>query len=358
MHGTVDLSRHRELQEQGLLSIQQHPTLPLLIHNYTQRCQWERAWDDMTVKCRGLITDLQGYVVCRPFPKFFNLGEHTAPDSKLPPINWRQEFHVTEKLDGSLGILYPTGNGHAIATRGSFVSDQAIRATSMLRRLGTRISDEHTYLFEIIYPQNRIVIDYGATEELVLLDLVHTSSGLSAPRRVVESAADLLGCRAVATHDLTAEQLANYSSNEPNREGVVVRFADGMRIKIKLNDYVRLHKLITGVNARHIWEHLRDGRLLAELIEHVPDEFMQWVQRIADELDQRYLAIWREASDVLGMTKLRLRDADRKSYAAAFNCHPDIRAILFLMLDGREFRQAIWKQLRPESTATFQQPDE
>jgi hypothetical protein len=38
---------------------------------------------------------------------------------------------VTDKLDGSLGILYPTPDGHAIATRGAFVSEQALHATEL-----------------------------------------------------------------------------------------------------------------------------------------------------------------------------------------------------------------------------------
>ena len=36
----------------------------------------------------------------------------------------------------------------------------------------------------------------------------------------------------------------------PNSEGIVVRFDDGLRVKVKYEEYIRLHKLLTGVNAR------------------------------------------------------------------------------------------------------------
>ena len=43
--------------------------------------------------------------------------------------------------------------------------------------LGT-LDREYTYLFEIIYPSNRIVVDYGSSRRLVLLAAVHTQTGI------------------------------------------------------------------------------------------------------------------------------------------------------------------------------------
>lgn len=354
----IDMAAHRELQEQGILSIQQHPSLPLLIHNYTQKCQWERLWSDITLQCRGLITDLQGNVVCRPFRKFFNLGEHTAPESKLPPINWKQEFYVSEKMDGSLGIVYPTPDGPRMATRGSFVSEQAIRGTEMLAKFPDLFMPGFTYLFEIIYPQNRIVLDYGDMESLVLLDIIETNTGRMLTRVQLERKAEHLGCRLVSHHDLTEEQLAAYSSDDTNREGVVVRFEDGTRIKIKLEEYCRLHKLITGLNAKHIWEYLRDGKSLDELIDRVPDEFMQWVKGIADGLRTEFRGIQSDARDLFRVTRDRLGEAERKDYAEVFKNYPSLSAILFLMLDERPFHEAIWKKLKPDGSACFAAADE
>ena len=84
----------------GLLHKQTHPTLDLTIWNYSPRVQYEKLWDDVTIQCRGLVTNSKGDIVARPFKKFFNYEEHKPED--LP----NETFEVYEKMDGSLGILF------------------------------------------------------------------------------------------------------------------------------------------------------------------------------------------------------------------------------------------------------------
>lgn len=69
-----------------------------------------------------------------------------------------------------------------------------------------------------------------------------------------------------------------------NREGFVIRFANGTRIKFKFEEYKRLHKLITGFSVKAIWEMLKDGQSFEEILSAVPDEFYQWVEKTANEL--------------------------------------------------------------------------
>ncbi len=102
--------------------------------------------------CRGLILDDLGGIVARPFLKFFNFGEGGA-GIPVVPLAVQQasggggkggsggsgggggEFIAYDKLDGSLGITYFYGGKAYIATRGSFVSEQAQVATRMLNEL-------------------------------------------------------------------------------------------------------------------------------------------------------------------------------------------------------------------------------
>ena len=138
--------------EDGLVTKQVHPTLPLTIWNYTDKVQFEGLWDETTLMTRGLVTDNDGNIVARPFKKFFNLDE-----GKYTPT---EEFDVFEKMDGSLGILFNYDNQWVLATRGSFTSDQAIRGMEILKKYKyERLIPGYTYLFEIIYPENRIVVD-------------------------------------------------------------------------------------------------------------------------------------------------------------------------------------------------------
>jgi RNA ligase len=108
------------------LVYERHGPGGLTLYVYTERCVYESAWNLATIAARGLIVDLTARkIVATPFPKFFNLGERdgTAPD--LP-------FTVTEKLDGSLIIIFHHGGVWRTATKGAFESPQALWARDWL----------------------------------------------------------------------------------------------------------------------------------------------------------------------------------------------------------------------------------
>ena len=155
--------------EDGLVYKQVHPNLPLTIWNYTEKVQYENLFDDVTIQTRGLVTDSDGNIVARPFKKFFNLeeGKHT------PTI----DFQVFDKMDGSLGILFYFEGEWILATRGSFTSDQAVKGFEMLQKYNyQKLHKSYTYLFEIIYNNNRIVVRYPF-EDLILLGMIETKTG-------------------------------------------------------------------------------------------------------------------------------------------------------------------------------------
>ncbi len=139
----------------------------LLLFNYTDRAQWAGRWNPFERMSRGLILNhVTGEIVARPFDKFHNWGER-GMTTDAPIVS------VAEKVDGSLGVSRRDEWGNIlISTRGSFDSDQAIWATCWLNRnyppaLLSLWPAECTFLFEIVYPENRIVIDYSGWSGLV-----------------------------------------------------------------------------------------------------------------------------------------------------------------------------------------------
>lgn len=341
----VDLIELRNRKK--YISEQKHIEFDLIIWNYTAACQYDFAWDEYTRICRGLITDLEGNIVSRPFPKFHNLSEHLGDDSRLPSLNWKQNFYVTEKFDGSLGVLYPTPKGYKIATRGSFISEQSIKGTMLLSKLTQNFHPHYTYLFEIIYPENRIVVDYGDSEKLVLLDVVDTLTGKSVYN--FERFAREINCDCV--FDLKLEQKDMEALSGSNREGVVVRFDDGTRIKIKIEEYVRLHRLITGTNARSIWDILQHKGDLKDLLDRVPDEYYNWVKKTEEKIKNDYTSIvvqavkdFAEAPDYF----------NRKEFAeyARKTKYP---SLLFSLLSGKNYTDYVWKLIKPEHFVPFHQ---
>jgi tRNA splicing ligase len=138
------LPKLNKYHNDGLLYKQTHPTLPLTIWNYTPAVQYGEKWDEVTLQCRGLVTDTEGNVVARPFKKFFNLEEN-----KHTPTS---DFEVFDKMDGSCIILFYYNDEWIFATRGSFTSEQAIKAKELSSKYPLKNLDKNnTYVFEIIY---------------------------------------------------------------------------------------------------------------------------------------------------------------------------------------------------------------
>jgi RNA ligase len=135
-----------ELSVKGLVTKQVHKNLPLSIWNYSPKAQYESAWDQypLLLQTRGLIMDNDGNVVARPFKKFFNIEENRHTPT--------QDFEVFEKMDGSCIILFYYNDEWIFATRGSFTSEQAIKAKELSSKYPLENLDKNnTYLFEIIY---------------------------------------------------------------------------------------------------------------------------------------------------------------------------------------------------------------
>jgi len=270
----------------GLVSCRKHPTDDLWILNYTPECQFSKSWNNVTLQCRGLIVNAEGSVVARPFRKFFNLSEHDNPEFSQVPYG--SKFKAYEKMDGSLGIAYVSSRGWEISTRGSFESEQAAFATSLLHtkysHIVPNLNPNWTYLFEIIYRENRIVVDYGDSEELVLLGVIHTSDGAELPL------GDFAHLPFRQPQVFEVSDIASLPRDTQNFEGYVVRFENGLRVKVKLDDYVRLHKLMTGITANRLWEMLASGQDVEAAIKELPDEMYDEVMEQVELLREHHIS--------------------------------------------------------------------
>lgn len=342
----VDVSLLAEMLVDGYVSQRFHPDYPeLAILNYTEKAAFERKWNGVTKNTRGLIYNTETYeVLARPFAKFHNFDEPEAPK-----IEWEQVlYHWANKEDGSLGILYRTPNGYpAIATRGSFASEQAIKGTKMLHDSGMAwvfdeyIDSGYTPLFEIIYPENRIVLNYGTQEYLHLLGYMHIASGAFVPANPAEP-------RKFGT--LTTDL------SRPNAEGWVAWLTPYKAVKIKQADYVELHRIVTGLNRKSIWRALKDGEpTFKALLEQLPDELYKWAEDVARELRKEYATIIREV-DAQYIYMLELAESmgiepdDRRGFALNVQrlAHPEYRGFMFSLLDGRDIQDKVWQMIEPK----------
>lgn len=321
------------LIKEGYISSRKHPSEDLYILNYTPKTQYEGLWNEYTEMCRGLIIDSGGNIKARCFQKFFNYEEVLSNVSLR--LNEGTPFSVYEKMDGSLGILYWVRDEPFVATRGSFESEQAIVATKILKEKYSNLNldKDLTYLFEIIYPSNRICVNYGEKEDLVFLAAFETHSGKEVFPEVSFPSAKKL--------DVDSDFISLKKMNLKNKEGFVVRFDDGFRFKIKFEDYVLLHSMIFSVSSRSIWNSLKEGKEFH--LEGLPDEIFSWIENCKTELLDKYSNLEKESQEVY----FKIKHLDRKSFATEALKY-SFSSILFKMLDEKLYNDIIWKMIEPE----------
>lgn len=326
--------------DEKLVDEKEHPEFPLFLYNYTPQCQYSKAWDDVTKMCRGLIVHKETKeIIARPFTKFFNYEEHAEKGDTLP----NEIPKVYTKLDGSLGILYWWNDEPYIATRGSFTSDQARWATDYIKQPSVyqwvqKLDRGYTHLFEIIYPENRIVISYDFSG-LVHLASVHIETG-----KTKEPDSDF---PMVSSIPFTSYQELK-SLNKKNEEGFVLHYPQvDFRVKVKFDDYVKLHKIVTGLSQIGIWEMLKEG--IDPTTQDIPDEMYAWLDGIVTDLCGKFIKIENECLKVSEEAK---QLPSRKEQAIFITKHKHT-GVIFSMLDGKEYAQAIWKLIRPKGSVTF-----
>jgi len=340
--------------EEGLVYKQVHPTLPLTIWNYSEKVQYENLWNEITLQTRGLVTDDKGNVVARPYKKFFNMeeGKHTpTPD-----------FEVYDKLDGSLGILFNYNGEWVFATRGSFNSDQSIKGLELLQKYDYyKLHKDYTYLFEIIYNDNRIVVKYPY-EDVILLGMIETKTGYDVD--LYNEGVDVrlknlinnIGISIVKKYDGIKDYSILKSMIKDDEEGYVVKFSNGDRMKIKGEEYLRLHKIMTNVSTTSVWEMLSEGNDVLDLLKDVPDEFYNKIKMYVKDLRYNHYRYGEYAHKIYSYFRYgKYGDVEpepsKKEFALHLdNCkvHPKIKSICFAMWDGKDYDKIIWKLLKPE----------
>jgi hypothetical protein len=340
--------------EKGFVYKQVHPTLPLTIWNYTEKVQYDNLWDEITLQTRGLVTDNEGNIVAKPFKKFFNIEEN-----KHTPT---EEFDVYEKMDGSLGILFNYNGEWVMATRGSFTSEQAVKGFNMLKNYDyEKLHKNYTYLFEIIYKENKIVVQYDY-DDLILLGMIETKTGYEVDLH--EEGNDVRLKNLIHNLGLkVVRKFGGVKSYEPlkhfipdSKEGYVVRFTNGDRIKIKGEEYLRLHKLLTNVSTTAIWEMLSEGRDVLELLKDVPDEFYKKIKLYVSELNYNHYRYSEYAGKIYQYFRYgKYGDRDPEPSKKEFALHlqecetnEKIKTLCFMMWDGKSVDKLIWKYIKPE----------
>jgi RNA ligase len=362
-----------ELQD-GYVKEQKHPTLPLTILNYTDKTTYDRRWNDVTMHCRGLIVNrVTQEVVARGPRKFFNYGE---PSATTYPLDTK--VLLSRKEDGSLGIGWfyedPENEGYAegwhwgIATRGSFTSEQATHATELVKANSGRdahyelmqdalddyAADNISYIGEIVYPENRIVLDYAGRDEVIPLGTVNNRTGVIQWRPTIGRD----GYPIITHSDFAPDEVITLAEAlaleiPDNEEGYVLDILDDDlevidHLKLKGDRYKELHAAIFGLSAKAIWEQCQN-RTISAFIESLPDEVQPWAEQQWSDLNRAFDVLWFRTE----YARIAVRDyggETRREQAQYIMQHyADVAPALFALLDNNYVKRTewIWKQIKP-----------
>lgn len=202
--------------------------------------------DPIVKECRGIILNKNTFdVICYPFSKFGNYTESYA-DS----IDWLSA-KIQEKIDGSLMKLYYYNNKWNWATNGMIDANDAPLSDDKtfydLVKSATNYADinfdsldkDNTYMFELVSPLKRIVVQYNQT----LLYHIGTRNNKTGKELSVD-----IGIRKPKEYNyMSLDECVKFVEEFDDdllHEGFVVVDKDYHRIKIKSTSYLAMHRTI------------------------------------------------------------------------------------------------------------------
>jgi len=193
-------------------------------------------------ECRGIILEKDtNKVVCYPFNKFFNYGEKHAN-----LVDW-DTVSIQEKLDGSLIKVFFYNGDWVVATNGTIDARESSYSNrnfydlfheSISNEFYSKLNPELTYVFELIHPENIIVIDYKLDKpKIVHLGTRHNTT-------YQEINVDIGIEKPTIFKFGSSDDLKQFSLTMPlSQEGFVICDSIYNRNKIKGTLYVQAHHL-------------------------------------------------------------------------------------------------------------------
>ena len=257
------------------------------------------AWDGFLQSCRSITIDVKDEVILTsPFDKFFNIGEleSTSWDIVKKLMNKASNIEFSNKLDGSICIArYIGDNDFFITTSGSLDSKE--EQASVLREVkkmffskqckNTREMVSHyphyTFMFEYIAVNNRIVVRYNKEDEgLYLIGMRNVFNGKCLTYWELRMIADNFDTKVTSVFDGTLDDVMEIikTKKSDEMEGFVINI-DGHLFKLKTDDYVKIHKLISKLSAPNVLIRAIADGIYDDLLAKIPDSFKPDVKKIA-----------------------------------------------------------------------------
>jgi T4 RnlA family RNA ligase len=211
-------------------------------------------------------------------PKFFNLNQTTG--SMYDDVKDLEVETVQDKLDGSMITFIPINGVILPKTKFSFFNDQAKMASDIyysdtnVRTLVDNCLEIGYYpIFELVSPQNRIVLPYSKTE-LRLLQIRRSDGSFKPLYDGFQYAYPNIVITPKEEH--TIDNLVELANILEWKEGWVVTFTNGHMIKIKTKHYFEQHQLMTGdINVEHKIIEMTLNETIDDVLSQMPEDAIE-----------------------------------------------------------------------------------
>ena len=173
------LEKLSEEVKNGYVTIHENPDKKIFNYTYSRLTEQENHWNEITLRTRGLILDSNGRIIFNCPRKFFNFQQNNFANDTYERL--KDDFKIYEKLDGSaIWVVNDSEYGFIVSSKSSFTSEHATWAKEIIEQKFKEkdliFKEGICYCFELIHPENRIVVDYGEEKTLKLWGL-KTQSG-------------------------------------------------------------------------------------------------------------------------------------------------------------------------------------
>lgn len=200
----------------------------LYVIKYHNKVFYKGLWNKQLENCRGIVFDGEGNIVALPFTKIYN----DRVEKDAPVIEDHEPVKFARKVNGYMGAL-SFHNGEAVySTTGSLTSDYVTMFKGMVtpeQEAALKETNEgHTYLFEVVHPEDPHIIP----EDAGLYLLGSREKRLDSPVTLYGEGEAPEGMKAVPSETATMGDV-RAMAKKADHEGFVVYAEDGRSVKIK-----------------------------------------------------------------------------------------------------------------------------
>lgn len=286
----------------------------LVVLKYRPEVTFYDLWNEFYMEVRGVVIDLyEMKLVSAPYRKFFNLNEKpiTDIDRVLKLMSKANKVIIKNKEDGSMISCSKYKDDLVVSTPGSLDSDQAIWSKKFLNEhypdLVTKMPSDLTFIFEAIYPDNRIVVDYKGKENLILTNIRNNLTGRLLSEELVEQYAKEYNFQ-IPEKETTgllelmerAKDRELYPASEKEGWVFVIKSEDEeLLFKLKCDDYCELHKIMAFASSpKIIFNAIKEGNI-DDMLSKIPKEFKDIPLKVANIVYNHIYKVETEVKNIL-----------------------------------------------------------